>query len=172
MLPSSLMSKLQLGDSAAWIRKAWDTLEGVPGGRALYSRMLGVAIPYTGSIRAEVQQLSPGFARVELPDRRSVRNHLSSVHAIALCNLAELTGNAALAYSLPDDARFIVKRLDTRYLAKARGTISATCHCPENLTNERREFELHVQMHDRDGQLVAEATLTTLVGPVKRPHAS
>jgi acyl-coenzyme A thioesterase PaaI-like protein len=164
---SAVMSKLPFGDGTVWIRQAWDMLEGVPRGRALYSRLLGVLIPYTGSIHAEVKQLTPGFSRVELPDRRNVRNHLSSIHAIALCNLAELTGNSALAYSLPPDARFIVSRLDIRYLKKARGTITGTCHCPAELTNERREIELRVQMRDPSGVLVAEATLTTLVGPVK-----
>lgn len=158
--------------SAAWIRKAWDALSGLPGGCKVYSRLLGQVIPYTGSIRAEVRDLQPGFALVQMRDRPHLRNHLGSLHAIALSNLAELTGNAALAASLPDDARFIVTRLDIRYLKKARGTITGTCHCPPQLSNEKRELELAVELRDPEEQLVATATLYSLVGPTKSARAS
>lgn len=153
--------------SAAWIRKVWDSLSMLPGGSKIYSRLLGRVIPYTGSIKADVLDLEPGFALVQMRDRPSLRNHLGSLHAIALSNLAELTGNAALAASLPDDARFIVTRLDVRYLKKARGTITASCHCPPQLGNEKRELELAVEMLDEDEQLVAKAALYSLVGPTK-----
>ncbi len=63
-------------------------------------------------------------------DRRAVRNHLDCVHAIALANLAELAGNVALAYSLPDDARFIVSGMEIEYVKKARGTITAIGESP------------------------------------------
>ena len=65
-----------------------------------------------------------------MADRRAVRNHLDCVHAIALANLAELAGNVALAYSLPDDARFIVSGMEIEYLKKARGMITAIGESP------------------------------------------
>jgi acyl-coenzyme A thioesterase PaaI-like protein len=167
MLPERLQALLpNANSSAVWIRKAWEVLSPLPGGRKIYSRLLATAIPYTGSIRAEVVDLQPGFALVRLRDRRSVRNHVESIHAIALCNLVELTGNAALACSLADDARFIVTRLDMRYLKKARGTISGVCHCPPELSSERRELELKVELRNEQDELVATGTLTTLVGPL------
>src|SRR5262245_61906775 len=109
------------------LRTAWDRLGRLPGGPALFSRLVGWMAPYTGSIGARVVELRRGYARAVLPDRRAVRNHLRSVHAIALANLAELTGNAALAYSLPDDARFIVAGMSIEYVKKARGTITGEC---------------------------------------------
>lgn len=167
MISKRLASSLPgLEHLPSWIQKNWNRLSPLPGGRQLFSRLLGHAIPYTGSVGARVLELTPGFARVELPDRRSVRNHLSSIHAIALCNLAELTGNAALAYSLPHDARFIVTRLDLRFVKKARGTITGTCHCAPRFDNRRQEVELQIELRDTDQDLVASATLFTLVGPV------
>ena len=68
--------------------------------------------------------LRAGYAEVVMQDKRAVRNHLDCVHAIALANLAELAGNVALAYSLPDDARFIVSGIEIEYVKKARGTIT------------------------------------------------
>jgi uncharacterized protein (TIGR00369 family) len=147
------------------IRDAWNVLESLPMGKRLFSRLVGRAAPYTSTIGASVVALRPGFAQVEMVDRKSVRNHLSSVHAVALVNLAELTGNVALAYSLPDDARFIVAGLSIEYVKKARGTLTAVSECPIPRSSERREYEVPVSIRDAEGDEVARAVLRSLVGP-------
>lgn len=147
------------------IRQLWDRLALLPGGKLAFGRLVGRMAPYTGTIDGRVVELREGFARVELDDRRKVRNHLRSVHAVALVNLAELTGNLALSYSLPGDARFIVAGLSIDYVKKARGTITATSECPVPATNERHEYEVPVVMTDPQGNVVARATLRSLVGP-------
>ncbi|MCC6522658.1 MAG: DUF4442 domain-containing protein [Polyangiaceae bacterium] len=148
-----------------FLRSSWDRLARLPGGKLVFSRLVGQAAPYTGTIGAVVTELRPGYARVRLADRRSVRNHLRCVHAIALANLAELTGNAALAYSLPDDARFIVAGMSIEYVKKARGVITAECDCPVPTSSERREYAVPVSMKNAAGEEVARATLRSLVGP-------
>ena len=153
---------------SAWIREGWQHLSGIPGGRRIFSRLLGLAIPYTGSIGAEVIALEPGYARVALEDRRAVRNHLSSIHAIALTNLGELTGNLALVSALPDDGRFIVTKLAIEYKKKARGRIVAECRCEPPTSTERREYELLVSLRDSTDAVVASVVLTTLVGSTPR----
>lgn len=150
------------------IRKFYDKVEGLPGGKKLFSRAVGRMAPYTGSVEANVVELRVGYARVELPDQRKVRNHLRSIHAVALVNLAELTGNLALSYSLPDDARFIVAGLSIDYIKKARGTITGVSESPVPSTSERCEYDVPVVMSDADGQVVARATLKSLVGPKRR----
>jgi uncharacterized protein (TIGR00369 family) len=148
-----------------FVRDSWDRLGHLPGGKALFSRLVGVAAPYTGSMGARVVELGRGHARVELPDRRAVRNHLDCVHAVALANLAELTGNVAVAYTLPDDARFIVAAMSIEYLEKARGTISGRASCPLFEDSAKAEYEIEVTLTNRAGEEVAHATLRTLVGP-------
>jgi acyl-coenzyme A thioesterase PaaI-like protein len=150
------------------IRESWDRLENIPGGKALFSRLVGLAAPYSATIGASVVELGKGHAKVIMKDRRGLRNHLSSVHAVALVNLAELTGNVALGYSMPDDARFIVAGLSIEYLKKARGTITGTVSCPVPETAERMEYEVPVELRDEAGDLVARAVLQTLVGPKKK----
>jgi len=150
------------------IRPAWDRLHALPGGKRLFSFVVGRTARYTGTIGARVEELRPGFARVTMRDRALVRNHLRSVHAVALANLAEVTGNIALAYSLPDDARFIVAGMDLRYIKKARGTITGTTACPVPTTSETADFEVPVTLRDDSGEVVVEAVLHSRVGPKKR----
>lgn len=150
-----------------FVREAWDRLSPLPGGKRLFSELVGRTAPYTGSIGARVEVLQRGHAEVRLRDTRAVRNHLRCVHAIALANLAELAGNLGVAYSMPDDARFIVAGLSIDYVKKARGTITATCDSPLIDSSERREVEVPVVMRNADGEEVARATLRTLVGPKK-----
>jgi uncharacterized protein (TIGR00369 family) len=139
----------------------------VPGGKLIFSRLASEAAPYTATIRARVEDLRRGHAEVSMRDRYRVRNHLRSVHAVALVNLAELTGNLALAYSLPDDARFIVAGLSIDYIKKARGTIRGVCDCPVPESSERKEYEVLVSLQNEAGEEVARATLRSLVGPKK-----
>ena len=148
------------------IRKQWKLLSGVPGGKRVFSRMMGFAVPYTGSIGARVEELREGYARVVLPDRRAVRNHLASVHAIALANLAEMTGNLAVLFSAPEETRMIVAGISLDFLKKARGDITGECTC-EIPGLERKEYVNEVVMTDAQGEVVAIAKLRSLVGPQK-----
>lgn len=150
-----------------FVKSLWDGLTKVPFGSDLFSKMVGQAAPYTGSMGARVRELRKGYAKVTLADRRAVRNHLNCVHAIALTNLAELTGNVAVSYTLPDDARFIVAGLSIKYLKKARGEIIGECHCPIIESSERQTYKVEVSLKNRSGEEVATATLQTLVGPKK-----
>ena len=115
--------------TGATLLRHWNRLESLPGGRVLFSKLLGFGIPYTGSMGATVMLLSVGHAVVQLRERRKVRNHLNSVHAIALANLAELTSGLATLCGMPDTARGILTSLEIEYLKKARGTITGECHC-------------------------------------------
>ncbi len=149
------------------IRDAWNLLSGMPGGKAVFSRLIGRMAPYTGTINATVTVLRAGYAEVTLADRRAVRNHLDCVHAIALANLAELAGNVALAYSLPDDARFIVSGMKIEYAKKARGTITAVGEPPIPRTSARAQYDVPVTLRDASGETVATVILYSLVGPKK-----
>lgn len=148
------------------VRSAWDRLHRLPGGKLLFSRLIGRLAPYTGNLRAVVVELEPGRSRVEMADRPALRNHLNSVHAIALANLAELTGNLALAYSMPPGTRFIVSGMELTYVKKARGRLTGRCECVIPTSNARQEVRVPVTLHDASGAVVVQAELRTLLGPV------
>lgn len=166
MLPphiAQLVATLSLNGN--FIRDAWDKLAPVEDGPRYFSDFIGKMAPYSGSIGAVVTSLAPGRCTVVLEDRQAVRNHLGSVHAIALVNLAELAGNLALTYGLPDSARFIVAGLSIEYIKKARGRITATTDMPPVASAEKREYDVPVTLTDEAGVVVAKANLRTLVGP-------
>ncbi len=147
------------------IRDAWSRFQKLPAGDRLFSWALGRMVPYSGSIGAIVRELSPGHARVELRDGRKVRNHLDSIHAVALMNLAELSTGLALNTGLPDDARAILTRLTIEYGRKARGTLTSECSIEPPKTNERREVEVEAVVRNAAGDVVAKAAARWLVGP-------
>jgi len=155
----------RLDGSRNLIRQAWNVLSVMPGGKVLFSRMVGAMAPYTGTIRAQITVLRSGYCEATMADRRGVRNHLNSMHAIALVNLAEIAGNVALFYSMPDDARFIVSGLEIEYVKKARGTITAIGESPVPRTSVRAAYDVAVTLRDASGEVVARAVLHSLVGP-------
>ncbi len=151
------------------LRGMWDRQSRLPGGGWVFSRLLGWVVPYSATIGARVVDLRPGYARVVMRDRRRVRNHLSSIHAMALANLAELTTGLALNVGLPDDARGILKGIRVDYLKKSRGTITAECTCEIPASSEEAEHEIVGELKDEAGDVVVRATATWLVGPRRRP---
>jgi acyl-coenzyme A thioesterase PaaI-like protein len=147
------------------IAPLWNRLSRLPGGRRMFSTMLGRMAPYTGSISPRVEELRAGYARVSMRDRRKVRNHLKSVHAIALMNLAEVSSGLALVYSLPPEGRAILTGLSIDYTKKARGTLTAEATIEVPGTVERSEYEFRSVIRDEAGDVVAMATARWLVGP-------
>jgi len=134
-------------------------------GQWLFSRILGTTIPYTGSIKARIEHLEPGHAVVVLPDRRRVRNHLNSVHAIALANMAELSTGLAMISGLPSGMNAILVGLNVTYEKKARGELRAECLCSVPQGDTRQEVAIDTSVKDHTGDVVTRATATWLVGP-------
>ena len=78
-------------------------------GAAQFSAMIGQVAPYFASIAPQMVELRPGYAEVRFAKRREVLNHIGTVHAIALCNAAELAAGSMTDASIPDGCRWIPK---------------------------------------------------------------
>ena len=149
------------------LRAQWRRLAALPGGKHIFSKVLGRYVPYTGTIGAVIQQLEPGLCVASLRDRRGVRNHLGSIHAMALANLGEMVTGLALMNSLPDNARGILAGFSVEYLKKARGRLTAECRCEIPVDNSEQEYQLTGEIRDAGGDIVSIAQARWLVGPEK-----
>ena len=136
-------------------------------GRWLFARGLGFAVPYTGSIGATVETLEPGWVRASLQEHRAVRNHLGSIHAIALANLCELASGLAMLSTMPPSMRGIVTGFSVKYLKKARGKIIAESRCEPVTAEADTAVLVRVSAHDGQGDLVCTAEAQWKVGPKK-----
>jgi uncharacterized protein (TIGR00369 family) len=147
------------------LRQHWRRCASLPGGKWLFSRLVGLRAPYSGTLGAQVVELEPGQCVVVLRERRRVRNHLGSVHAMALANLGELATGLALMNSLPDQARGILTGFSIDYLKKARGRLTAVCRCEIPSSNLEHEYLLTGEIQNENGDVVAIARSRWQVGP-------
>jgi acyl-coenzyme A thioesterase PaaI-like protein len=155
-----------LASPGARVLALWRSLSPLPFGPSLFMRAFGRSVPYSGALGARVRSLEAGRARLELADRRGVRNHLDSIHAVALVNLGELASGLAMTTALPAGVRGIVLGIDATYLKKARGTLSVDCQVAVPEVRENTDFPVHAEIRDASGEPVARVTVRWRLGPV------
>ena len=143
----------------------WSRLATLPGGPLMFSLALGWLAPYSSSIGARVEEVRAGYARVNIRDRRRLRNHLSSLHAIALINLGEIATGLAVLSSIPDNMRGIVIDIHADYLSKARGKLVAIAEfdLPQPLLDDTA-CVVEARLLNQDGETVTRVRATWLIG--------
>ena len=151
------------------VMRWWSNCGKLPAGLYLFSLALGLYIPYTRTIGARVVELRPGYARIELADRRRVRNHLNSIHAIAMTNLGELTTGLAVFSATSAEMRGILTNIQTEYSKKARGRLVAEAEyrLPAAIADDT-PCEVEAVIRDADGDTVAIVRATWLIGYRRR----
>ena len=152
---------------AASVLSMYRRLSRWPAGRWLFSRAVCWRAPYFATIAPRFTTLEPGRCEVEIADRRRVHNHIGTVHAIALCNLAELSAGVMTEASLPASMRWIPKGMSVEYLKKARGTMHATATPEIPIVDAATGYDLPVVVSVRDpaGEEVFRARIMMWLSP-------
>jgi len=108
---------------------------------------------------------------VEIKDRRSIRNHLGSIHAGALCTLSELTGGLAVEATLPISLRWIPKEMTVQYIKKARGKLVGACSIDPSVLVPG-DVKVPLEIKDGAGDTVLNAAIVFYISERKSANGS
>jgi acyl-coenzyme A thioesterase PaaI-like protein len=141
-------------------------------GRRVFSAAFCLRVPYFGSISPRFEVLEPGRCEVTLPFARKVQNHLGSVHAIAMCNAAELVGGSVMEATIEPHLRWIPVGMTVEYTKIARSDLRARCVESSERVNRVGELPIHVELVDPNGDVVFTATIRMRVSEKKAAPAA
>ena len=136
-------------------------------GKRIFSLAYSLKAPYFGTIAPRFEELRPNFARVSMRKRRRITNHIGTVHAIAMCNLAELAAGTLTEVSIPESMRWLPKGMQVDYVKKSTGGVHAVATLPEVAEGPGRDVPATVEIKDDAGEVVCRATITMWVSPRK-----
>ena len=133
-----------------------------------FSFAFGQKAPYFASIKPRFTVLEPNHAELVIPKRRGVKNHIGTVHAIALCNGLEAAMGALAEATIPSDKRWIPKGMEVTYTAKASSDITCFAETdPEQWTGDNPDLPVKVWGTRADGEIVIEGVIKLWVTPKK-----
>lgn len=144
-------------------------LAAVPGGKRLFSAAVSRKAPYFATIKPLIEDLREGHIEVSMVKRRSVQNHIGTVHAIACCNLCEVAAGTLIEATLPSHLRWIPKGMTVHYLKKAETDLTASIDIDMATMSTLGDVIMPVRVKDRRGVVVVEADINMYVSqkPVK-----
>jgi acyl-coenzyme A thioesterase PaaI-like protein len=153
---------------------AYDKLQLLPGnlGKRVFERVAGVLVPHAAKMGFRIQKLDEKQIAVTMPDRRGNRNHLRSIHAMALAHLGEFTCGCLLLYAVsPYGYRTIITKYTIEYLKKARGTITgkASVKLPKSKDRlDAKDFTVTADLVDETGVVVARVETVWRIGKMPK----
>ncbi|MCW2831141.1 MAG: thioesterase [Aeromicrobium sp.] len=137
----------------------------LPQGKRLFSVLYGQKAPYFASVHLQVQEMEPHLGRVLIPKRRSVTNHIGTVHAIAACNGLEAAMGLLAEATCPDDMRWLPKGMDVQYLAKSTTSLICTAETTAADWAGAPDVPVNVRAVTTDGTVTVEGTIHLWVVP-------
>ncbi|WP_420590266.1 hotdog fold domain-containing protein [Bacterioplanoides sp.] len=129
-------------------------------GPEMFSKGISQVAPYFSTIDPHVVDLKPGYCEVFLKKQTKVQNHIGTVHAIAMCNAAELAAGVVTDVSVPEGARWIPQGMTVKYLAKAKTDLKVVSNVEDVDFSQGGEIPVHVSAFDTEGTEVFCADIT------------
>ncbi|RJF98009.1 hotdog fold domain-containing protein [Noviherbaspirillum saxi] len=129
-------------------------------GNESFSKAVTNFAPYFSTIDPTFVALRPGYAEVRFSNRREVHNHIGTVHAIALCNAAELAAGTMTTVSIPEGRQWIPVGMNVQYLAKAKTDMRIVADGAAVDWEQAGNVEVPVDAFDTEGKRVFTARIT------------
>lgn len=133
-------------------------------GNAGFGGAVGQIAPYFATINPQFVMLEPGYCEIILQHTKAVQNHLGTVHAIAICNGAELVAGLMTDVSIPENRRWIPTAMSVKYLAKATTDLHIITEGKDIDWSIVGSIEVDVNAIDNVGKRVFSAQITMQVG--------
>jgi acyl-coenzyme A thioesterase PaaI-like protein len=140
--------------------KVYKRLAQFPLGRRVFSKMICLLTPYFSSIKPVITELDHGYCSVSMKKRRAVTNHIKTVHAIAMCNMAELSGGLLTEVSLPKGTRWLPSGMSVQYLKKAQTDLIAIADGRNIDWDDEGDKMVPVEIKDINDEVVFTAKIT------------
>ncbi len=157
-------------------RISWfDRLPGQLRKRAV-SLVMGQMVPFVGTARLVIEEMTEERVVVRVPDLRRNRNHIRSVHAAAIALAAETASGFVVGMNVPDSGVPLIKTLEVHYRKRSRGALRAeSTLSPEERQRIREEPKGEVavttRITDASGDSPVECRMVWAWVPKQRaPH--
>jgi len=146
----------------------YKTLSGLPQGKRLFSTLFSQKAPYFASIHLQVREMGKNRAVVVIPKRRSVHNHIGTVHAIAVANGLEAAMGLLAEATTPKGYRWLPKGMSIDYLALSDSDITCVAETTDEDWANAPDVPVKVSATRADGTVVVDGTIRIWVTPKKK----
>jgi acyl-coenzyme A thioesterase PaaI-like protein len=160
-----------------------------PFGKTLFSYFFSFHCPYFLTLGASIEDVKPGFgkfrdkcfkvplfkkasticlsiAQVSLKQRWITQNHIGTIHAIAVCNLIEMTMGLVVEASIPSHLRWLPMGMDVSYLKKSAKKVVATSSIDPTSFFQLEKYPgqaiVPIEVKDGDGNLVIKGDVSLM----------
>ena len=145
----------------------YKTVTALPQGKRLFSIAFAQKAPYFASAHIAVQEMAPHRGEVVVPKRRSTKNHIGTVHAIAACNGLEAAMGLLAEATCPPDMRWLPKGMDVEYLAKSDTDLTCIAETSEADWAGAPDVPVTVKAVTKNGTVTVQGTIHLWVTPKK-----
>ena len=145
---------------------AWTRMSKVPLGEQFFGYAFARKTPYAATIRPQFIRLEPNRVDLLVRNRRRVRNHLGTMHAVALCTGLETAAGTLAEATVPVDKRWIPKGMEVAYTAKAAGDVHCVAETePAQWMADNPDVRVQVRGILADGTVAVEGIIRLWVTP-------
>ena len=120
------------------------------------SKAVGSFVKFTGHSGLRYEKMTQSEVVVSLENKPEVQNHIHQIHATAMILLAETATGMVVGMNIPDDRVMLVKSLNTAFVKRSAGAMSAVA----TLSDEQIKM-----IHETEkGELLIPVVITDELG--------
>ena len=121
------------------------------------STFFGNFVKFTGTAGIKIEELTDKKSVITLKNKKSVQNHIGSVHAVASILIAESATGYLIGMNVPDSSVPVIKTIKADYVKRAKGDMKAVASLTDKQieqirTQEKGETVVKVTVTDAEGK--------------------